>query len=221
MFLQRKTNDMLPEPNVKRSTLSALDPGFLGGTGEEKRNKVRSLDRHLEQGNTFQSMWLRSAGLSNNEDRKPPCRHPARLTTTQQSAASSQTTASQSGHDQYQEISRWSPNTSSLATSTAGGSSSRASAQHSTGAPTVNSTAATHGSAAASNTTSNTTTSTNGVDAARERTLLALEHGGQPAPPSERTGEDLISRVTRDPQAAQLMSSSGTRARDRREDEDS
>lgn len=63
MFLQRKTNDMLPEPNVKRSTLSALDPGFLGGTGEEKRNKVRSLDRHLEQGNTFQSMWLRSAGL--------------------------------------------------------------------------------------------------------------------------------------------------------------
>ncbi|KKZ59042.1 hypothetical protein EMCG_00910 [[Emmonsia] crescens] len=136
--------------------------------------------------------------------------------TTQQSTASSQTTASQSGHDQYQEISRWSPNTSSLATSTAGGSSSRASAQHSTGASTVNSTAATHGSVA-----SNTTTSTDGVDVARERTLLALEHGGQPAPPSERTGEDLISRVTRDPQAAQLMSSSGTRARDRREDEDS
>lgn len=132
--------------------------------------------------------------------------------TTQQSAAGSQTTASQSWHGQYQEISRWSPNTSSL------GSSSRgpASTQHSTGAPTVDSTAATHGPAA-SNTTSNTT-STNSVDVERERTLLALEHGGQPAPPSERTGEDLISRVTRDPQAAQLMSSSGTHARDRRED---
>ncbi|PGH02856.1 hypothetical protein AJ79_07512 [Helicocarpus griseus UAMH5409] len=140
---------------------------------------------------------------------------------TTQSAASSQTTSSQPGHAQYQEISRWSPNTLSLAASTAGESSrAPASTQHSTGTPAANSTAATHGSAA-NNSTNNITTSTNGVDAERERTLLALERGGQPAPPSERTGEDLVSRVIRNPQAAQLMSSSGSYARNRREDEDS
>ncbi|EEH09929.1 predicted protein [Histoplasma capsulatum G186AR] len=128
----------------------------------------------------------------------------------QQSAASRQRTANQSGLGQQQEISRWSPNTSSRATSTVGDTAQGPSRmQHSAG-----STTATRGSPT-SNTTSNISNKGN-VEAARERTLSALEHGAQFAPDSERNAETLISAVTQNPQAAQQLSSSGRHAQDRR-----
>ncbi|KKZ60962.1 hypothetical protein EMCG_04385 [[Emmonsia] crescens] len=76
---------------------------------------------------------------------------------TEQRAAISQTTATQSG---YQEISRWSPNTSSLAPSIADASG--------------NSTTAVRGS----NTTGNNT-ATDSVEAERERTRFALDMVGR------------------------------------------
>ncbi|OJD09885.1 hypothetical protein AJ78_08880 [Emergomyces pasteurianus Ep9510] len=128
---------------------------------------------------------------------------------TEQRAAISQITTTQSG---YQEISRWSPNTSSLAPSTAGGSSAQALAGTSGPAgATVNSTTAVRGS----NTIGNNTT-TDSVEAERERARLALEYGGTSAPASERTAEQYTSAVTQDPQAAQQLSSSGRYAQGRR-----
>lgn len=126
--------------------------------------------------------------------------------TEQQQGSTTQTTAtSQSGlgQERQEEISRWSPNTSSQGTSAAGG--------HSTGESTIHSTAATHGSA-----TSDTATSTGNVEAERGRALHALEHGGQPAAESERNAEAVVSGITRDPESAQIASSSGTTAQARR-----
>lgn len=105
---------------------------------------------------------------------------------------------------QHQEVSRWSPNTSSPGMSDAG-------AQRST-EETVDSTAAAHGSTTARDTFTNA----GSVEAERERARFALEHGGQRAPESERNAEGLSSRVTQNPEAAQVVSSSGSAAQERR-----
>ncbi|PGH32009.1 hypothetical protein GX50_05203 [[Emmonsia] crescens] len=130
--------------------------------------------------------------------------------TTQQSAAADRTATGEPGLGQDQEISHWSPDTSSVATSSAAQGPSDM--QRSVGARTVDRTTA-NGGSTASNTTSNTTSR---VEAERERTQFALEHGGTVAPASARTAERFGATVTQDPQAAQQMSSSGRHAQDRR-----
>ncbi|KKZ64631.1 hypothetical protein EMCG_09460 [[Emmonsia] crescens] len=112
---------------------------------------------------------------------KPACRPPLVPTppfenpqaTVQQSVASFDESVRQSGLDQRHEISRWSPNTSSLAPSTAGDSARGPSeTERSVGASRGGSTIATHGSTM-NNTMSNATVGN--VEAARERTLSILE----------------------------------------------
>ncbi|PGH32064.1 hypothetical protein GX50_05133 [[Emmonsia] crescens] len=135
--------------------------------------------------------------------------------TVQQSVTSLDESVGQSGLDQRHEISRWSPNTSSLAPSTAGDSARGPSeTERSVGASRGGSTIANHGSTT-NNTMSNATTGS--VGAARERTLSILEHGGQPAPVSERNAETMASNFTQNPRSVQQLSSSGAKAKDRRE----
>jgi hypothetical protein len=107
--------------------------------------------------------------------------------TEQRAADTSRTTAIQSGPGRHQEISRWSPDSSSLAPSVAGEEASgtqRASA--------ADSTIAARGFIASNNTSN--ITNTDSIEAERERARFALEHGGPPAPVSERTAERLFRR---------------------------
>ncbi|KAK2805817.1 hypothetical protein FQN51_008590 [Onygenales sp. PD_10] len=125
-------------------------------------------------------------------------------------------TSSQTTAQQHQEINRWSPNTSSIATSTAGdfarGAPGEQRAVGASRADEMNDV----GGLATSNTASDAT-SNRSIEAARERTLSTLEHGGRPVPASERAPETLVSAIPENSQAAQQMSSSGTGAQRRRE----
>ncbi|EFW14150.1 hypothetical protein D8B26_002477 [Coccidioides posadasii str. Silveira] len=120
---------------------------------------------------------------------------------------SSRTTVSQ---PIIEEISRWSPDTSSLATATTGGAPSghRSGSQQSTIASMGDSIAATYGSS-----TSDTAGRVAGDIA---RTESALVHGSPPAPLEERIAERLVTSMTANPEAAQQLSSSGRSARVKR-----
>ncbi|KKZ61431.1 hypothetical protein EMCG_03944 [[Emmonsia] crescens] len=146
-------------------------------------------------------------GKSASSVMKPACR-PSRADAARTNGNPQATGQPRLGQDQ--EISHWSPDTSSVATSSVAQGPSDT--QRSMGARTVDSTAANCGSTA-SNTTSNTTSS---VEAERERTEFAMEHSGTVASASARSAERFGATVTKDPQAAQQMSSSGRHAQDRR-----
>ncbi|KAK2763189.1 hypothetical protein FQN54_009825 [Arachnomyces sp. PD_36] len=126
--------------------------------------------------------------------------------TAQTISASGGTGGSQPGN---QEISRWSPDTSSMAASAASGGlqGQQPSAQHSASATPADSVRAARGS------TDGDETKADSVEEERARTAFALEHGGQRTSSNERTAEIYTGRMTEDPTAAQQMSSSGQGAR--------
>ncbi|KAK2802206.1 hypothetical protein FQN51_004888 [Onygenales sp. PD_10] len=130
----------------------------------------------------------------------------SQATSTQHSSTSSQTAVSQPS---YQEISRWSPDSSSLAASASGGVPSE---HQSNSRPSVAVSAA--GSMLAAHRSSTSTQpSADTVAAERARAASALDHGVPPAPPEERTGETYGARMIEDPAATQHVSSSGHDAR--------
>lgn len=120
---------------------------------------------------------------------------------TQRSSTSSQTAAS---HPTYQEISRWSPDTSTVAGSTPGSAPSehQSRSQHSAGS-----------SPATQHSSTSIEPNIETIKEERALTASALEHGGPPASPEERTGETYTARMTENPTATQQMSSSGHEAR--------
>ncbi|KKZ63887.1 hypothetical protein EMCG_01840 [[Emmonsia] crescens] len=120
---------------------------------------------------------------------------------TQRSSASSQTAASQ---PTYQEISHWSPDTSTVAASTPGSAPSE---HQSRSQLSAGSSPATHRASASIEPNIET------INEEKARTASALEHGGPPASPEERTGETYTARMTENPTATQQVSSSGHEAR--------
>ncbi|KAK2812745.1 hypothetical protein FQN50_001074 [Emmonsiellopsis sp. PD_5] len=110
----------------------------------------------------------------------------------------------------YQEISRWSPDSSSLSANASGVVPSQ---RQTSSQPSVAVSMA-GGSAPATNRSSTSAQPSGDIVAAeRARAAFALDHGAPPAPPEERTGETFGARMIEDPVATQHVSSSGHDAR--------
>ncbi|OJD13149.1 hypothetical protein AJ78_06372 [Emergomyces pasteurianus Ep9510] len=113
---------------------------------------------------------------------------------------------SQSGLGRHHEISRWSPNASNLALSTAGDSARGPfDKDNSVGESKANNIASTR-SSTMGNTMNNVMAGS--IEADRESSLLALEHGGRLAYVSERNAKTQTSNFTQNPGSTQQPSNS-------------